>query len=61
MRARIERADIEKLAALARLKLGNAEVEALARDVESILAYVSKLPAGESVDTQRDARGQRIS
>ena len=45
MRARIERADIEKLAALARLKLGNAEVEALARDVESILAYVSKLPA----------------
>ncbi len=36
--------DIEKLASLSRLKLSVEEKEMLARDMDSILSYVSELP-----------------
>ena len=37
--------DIEKLADLARIRLSDAEKESLARDVDSILAYVDQIKA----------------
>lgn len=40
----IRKEDIEKLAALARVRVVPEEAETLAKDVEAILAYVSKLP-----------------
>jgi aspartyl-tRNA(Asn)/glutamyl-tRNA(Gln) amidotransferase subunit C len=45
----ITREDVDELAALARLRLGEAEAERLRGDLASILAYVDKLRA---VDTE---------
>jgi aspartyl-tRNA(Asn)/glutamyl-tRNA(Gln) amidotransferase subunit C len=39
----ISREDVERLARLARLSLDAAEIEAMTRDLESILAYIATL------------------
>ena len=43
----ISKNEMAKLAALARIELGEAELATLASDAERILAYVSQLPASE--------------
>lgn len=45
----IGKEDIEKLAALARLKVSPEEADILAKDAEAILSYVSKLPESPEV------------
>jgi len=45
---KISRAEVEKVAALARLELGESEVESLIEDLSSILSYIAKL---EELDT----------
>ena len=47
--ADVERAEVERIAKLARLRLGPEEAEALARELGATLAYVRLL---EQVDTQ---------
>jgi aspartyl-tRNA(Asn)/glutamyl-tRNA(Gln) amidotransferase subunit C len=47
--SRISRAEVERIARLARLRLTDAEAEAMTRQLESVLAYVALLDA---VDTQ---------
>jgi len=42
---RIERADVERIAALARLELSHAEAERMTADIEAILGYVASLDA----------------
>jgi aspartyl-tRNA(Asn)/glutamyl-tRNA(Gln) amidotransferase subunit C len=47
--SRISRAEVERIAHLARLRLTEPEAEAMTRQLESVLAYVAQL---EAVDTQ---------
>jgi aspartyl-tRNA(Asn)/glutamyl-tRNA(Gln) amidotransferase subunit C len=47
--SRISRAEVERIAHLARLRLTEAEAEAMTRSLESVLEYVAQL---DSVDTQ---------
>lgn len=47
--SRISRAEVERIAHLARLRLTDAEAEAMTRQLESVLEYVALLDA---VDTQ---------
>jgi aspartyl-tRNA(Asn)/glutamyl-tRNA(Gln) amidotransferase subunit C len=47
--SRISRAEVERIAHLARLRLTEAEAEAMTRQLESVLEYVAQL---EAVDTQ---------
>ena len=52
----ITRDEVEKLAKLARLHVPAEELDKLAKDLESILGYVSELknaPVGESKETHR--------
>ena len=44
----IQKEDIEKLAALARLNPSPLQMDALTRDIESILAYVSQIEQEEA-------------
>jgi len=44
-RARIGRAEVERIAALARLSLADAEAERLAAELEAILGYAEQLAA----------------
>jgi aspartyl-tRNA(Asn)/glutamyl-tRNA(Gln) amidotransferase subunit C len=46
--SRISRAELERIARLARLRLDDGEAEAMTRQLESILGYVAQL---EAVDT----------
>ena len=46
--SRIQRAEIERIAALARLDLHDAAAERMTADIEAILGYVAKL---EALDT----------
>ena len=46
----ISRQEIQGLAALARLKLAEGEVEALRKDLSNILDYVGKVAASEASD-----------
>ncbi len=47
--ARIDRSDVERVAALARLELGESEAQGMVRHLEAILAYVETL---REVDTE---------
>ena len=47
--ARIDRSDVERVAALARLELGEAEAHGMVRHLEAILEYVETL---REVDTE---------
>ena len=53
----ISTADIKKLAELARIEIQEKETEALAKDVEGIVAYVKQvqeIPAQKSIPGRRD-------
>jgi aspartyl-tRNA(Asn)/glutamyl-tRNA(Gln) amidotransferase subunit C len=47
--SRISRAEVERIAHLAKLRLPEAEAEAMTRQLESVLEYVAQL---EAVDTR---------
>ncbi len=46
---KLSREEVERIARLARLRLGEAEARALAADLEAVLGYVAQL---EQVDTE---------
>jgi aspartyl-tRNA(Asn)/glutamyl-tRNA(Gln) amidotransferase subunit C len=53
--SRIGRAEVERIGHLARLRLEPDEAEALARDLDAILAYVAELEAVETGGVGSDA------
>jgi len=51
----ISKKDIESLANLSRIRLSDAEKESLAKDVDSILAYVDQIKAAPVDDSRSEA------
>ncbi len=45
----IDKKEVEKLAALSRIKMGEKEAKGIAKDLESVLGYIKKM---EDVDTR---------
>lgn len=54
----LKREDIEALSALARIKVPAGEVDALAKDIDAILSYISEIEAagGEGVSSGHEVR-----
>jgi aspartyl/glutamyl-tRNA(Asn/Gln) amidotransferase C subunit len=48
--------DVQKLAALARIKIGDAELEKFTSEFDAILAYVGQL---ETLDLPKDLAGEK--
>ena len=55
----ISKKDIENLADLARIRLSDGEKESLAKDVDSILAYIDQIKAAPIHDVKTQAGANR--